>query len=128
MPWYLAIALRDVVSAPAMTTFLFQRALIHGRVFHSKHYGRVHQCNSYMVIFHDEGSLSYSQIECFSKVKQNCCTWAVVNRLYLTDDPVQDSDGSVKVTLQHIRKAYPEVQVGPGVIHYSVCKPVISIS
>ena len=81
-----------------------------------------------MVIFHDEGSLSYSLIECFSKVKQNCCTWAVVNRLYLTDDPVQDSDGSVKVTLQHIRKAYPEVQVGPGVIHYSVCKPVISIS
>ena len=75
-----------------------------------------------MVIFQDEGSLSYSQIECLLKVKQNCCTctaWmylAVVSRLYLTDDPVQASDGSVKVTLQHVRKAYPAVQVGPDVI------------
>ena len=116
----MAIALRDVVSAPAMTTFLFQRALIRGRGFHSKRYGRVHQRNSYTVIFQDDSSLSYGQIECFAKVKQNCCrcpvpaictctAWmylAVVNRLYLTNEPVEAGDGSVKVTLQHIVKAY----------------------
>lgn len=66
----MAIALRNVISASAMTTFLFQRALIHRRVFHSKRYGRVHQRNSYTVIFQDDSSLSYSQIECFAKVKQ----------------------------------------------------------
>ena len=98
----MAIALRDVISAPAMTTFLFHRALIHGRVYHSKCYGRVHQRNSYTVTF-QEGSLSYGQIECFVKVRQNCCRcpvpaictcteWiylAVVNRLNVTNDPVR---------------------------------------
>ena len=108
----MAIARRDVVSAPAMTTFLFQRALTHGRVFHSKRYGRIHQRNSYTVIFQDEGT-----------------AWvylALVNRLYLTDEPVEASDGSVKATLQHIVKAYPAVYVGPDVIHYAVWKPVIN--
>ena len=34
---------------------------------------------------------------------------AVVNRLNLTNDPVESSDGPVKVTIQHIVKAYPAV-------------------
>lgn len=119
----MAIVLRDVISASAMTTFLFHRALIHGRIYHSKCYGRVHQRNSYTVTFQEEGSLSYGQIECFIKVRQNCCRcpvpaictcteWiylAVVNRLNVTNDSVESSNGSVKVTIQHIVKAYPAV-------------------
>ena len=119
----MAVVLSVTVGAPITSGFFFARALISGRVLHSKHYERVQQRNSYTVMFKEEGSMSYGQIECFAKARQICCQcnvtancscspWmylAVVNRLSLTLDCVEASDGAVKVTMQHIVKAYPAV-------------------
>lgn len=119
----MAIILRAIAGAPVSRGYFFKRALIHGRVFHSKSYGRVLQRNSYTVMFKEEDSVAYGQIECFAKVRQTCCqcsvtticscsSWmylAVVNRLLLTRDNIGANDGAVEVTLQHIVKAYHAV-------------------
>ena len=119
----MALTLRAIVGAPVSSGYFFKRALIHGRVFHSKSYGRAQQRNSYTVMFKEEGSVGYGQIECFIKVRQSCCqcpvasicscsSWmylAVVNRLLLTHVNVGANDGAVQVTLQHIVKAFPTV-------------------
>ena len=105
------------------TSYFFKRALIHGRVFHSKSYCRAQRRNSYIVMFKGEGSVGYGQIECFTKIRQSCCqcpvvsvcscsSWmyvAVVNRLSLTHENVGANDGAVQVTPQHLVKAYPVV-------------------
>lgn len=121
----MAVVLRATVGAPVTSALFFERALIHGRVFHSKRYKKVKQRNSYTVMFKEEGSysMSYGHIECFAKVRHICCQcnvtascscsqWmhlTVINRLSPTPDSVEASDGAVKVTMQHIVKAYPAV-------------------
>lgn len=121
----MAVILRAAVGAPVTSGLFFARALIHGPVFHSKHYEKVKQRNSYTVMFKEEGEncASYGHIECFAKVRHihchcnvtascSCSQWmylAVINRLLPTPDHVEASDGAVKVTMQHIVKAYPAV-------------------
>ena len=75
----MALTLRAIVCAPVSSGYFFKRALIHGRVFHSKSYDRAQQRNSYTVMFKEEGSVGYGQIECFVKVRQSCCHCPVVS-------------------------------------------------
>lgn len=121
----MAVVFRSTVGAPVTSGLFFTRVFINGKVFHSKRYVKVKQRNSYTVTFKEEGSysMSYGHIECFAKVRHICCQcnvtascscsqWmylAVINRLLPTPDNVEASDGAVKVTMQHIVKAYPAV-------------------
>lgn len=69
LPRAVKTALQDLLpvngESPVKT---FNRVFLHGSVFHSKSYTRVHKRNSYTVKYNSEEGYKYGQIQCFCKV------------------------------------------------------------